>query len=628
TTYYRAIVANGVCSSDYSSIATVTVSPSTVGGTVSGATTLCASDNTDYTLSLSGHTGDVIRWERSLTGSDQWITIDETSTTLTYSDLQETTWFRAIVQSGVCEEVASSSAQVQIDAVSDGGQLSGSQEVCSGTNSTTLTLGDYVGTIQDWESSTSASGPWTSLSHAGSSLTVADLTATTYYRAIVANGVCSSDYSSIATVTVSPSTVGGTVSGATTLCASDNTDYTLSLSGHTGDVIRWERSLTGSDQWITIDETSTTLTYSDLQETTWFRAIVQSGVCEEVASSSAEIQIDAVSDGGQLSGSQEVCSGTNSTMLTLGDYVGTIQDWESSTSASGPWTSLSHTGSSLTVTDLTATTYYRVVVANGVCSSDYSSIATVTVSPSTVGGTVSGATTLCASDNTDYTLSLSGHTGDVIRWERSLTGSDQWITIDETSTTLTYSDLQETTWFRAIVQSGVCEEVASSSAQVQIDAESDGGQLSGSQEVCNGTNSTTLTLGDYVGTIQDWESSTSASGPWTSLSHTGSSLTVTDLTATTNYRAIVANGVCSSDYSSIATVTVSPSTVGGMVSGATTLCASDNSDYTLSLSGHTGDVIRWERSLTGSDQWITIDETSTTLTYSDLQETTWFRAIV
>ncbi|WP_421875097.1 PKD domain-containing protein [Marinoscillum sp.] len=614
------------CTDSYSK--QIRVFPVSAGGSVSGATTRCADDNAAYTLTLSGHTGDVIRWERSLTGTDQWISIDETSTTLTYSDLQETTWFRAVVKSGVCDEEPSASSRIQIDELSEGGEITGSAEVCSGTNSTELEVTGYTGTILDWEQSSSASGPWTSVGVTNTTYTATNLTATTYYRAEVQNGVCGSDYSSIATVTVIPETVGGSVSGATTRCADDNAAYTLTLSGHTGDVIRWERSLTGTDQWISIDETSTTLTYSDLQETTWFRAVVKSGVCDEEASASSRIQIDELSEGGEITGSAEVCSGTNSTELEVTGYTGTILDWEQSSSASGPWTSVGVTNTTYTATNLTATTYYRAEVQNGVCGSDYSSIATVTVIPETVGGSVSGATTRCADDNAAYTLTLSGHTGDVIRWERSLTGTDQWISIDETSTTLTYSDLQETTWFRAVVKSGVCDEEPSASSRIQIDELSEGGEITGSAEVCRGTNSTELEVTGYTGTILDWEQSSSASGPWTSVGVTNTTYTATNLTATTYYRAEVQNGVCGSDYSSIATVTVIPETVGGSVSGATTRCADDNAAYTLTLSGHTGDVIRWERSLTGTDQWISIDETSTTLTYSDLQETTWFRAVV
>ncbi|HCX24974.1 MAG: hypothetical protein CMB80_20260 [Flammeovirgaceae bacterium] len=627
TTYYRAEVKNGVCGSDYSELGIVTVIPETVGGTLSGSTTRCADDDATYTLSLSGETGDVVRWERSLTGSDQWISINNTTTTLDYSDLQETTYFRAIVQNGVCEEEVSSTATIQIDELSEGGEISGSTEVCSGTNSTDLELSGYFGTILDWEYATSSSGPWTSLSHSASSYTATDLTTTTYYRAEVQNGVCSSDYSSIATVTVIPQTVGGSVSGSVTRCADDDATYTMTLSGHTGEVLRWERSLTGVDQWSSINVTATSLSYSDLQETTYFRAVVKSGVCDEEPSASARIQIDELSDGGELLGSADVCSGVNDTELSLSGYNGTILDWEFASDLSGPWSSLGITSTTYTPADLTSTTYYRVKVQNGVCSEDYSSTAAISVIPGTVGGTVAGTVTRCADDDATYTLNLSGHVGDVIRWERSLTGTNQWSRIDITTTSLDYSDLQETTYFRAIVQSGGCDALPSSSARIQIDELSEGGSLSESTDVCSGTNSTALELNDYFGEILDWEYATDVTGPWQSLSHTSDSYTATDLTATTYYRAEVQNGVCGSDYSSIATITVIPQTDAGILAGNATVCQGDNSGQ-ITLTGIVGEVVRWEFSLTGQQPWAPINITATTLDYTNLEQTTWYRAIV
>ncbi|WP_258100483.1 PKD domain-containing protein [Marinoscillum pacificum] len=614
------------CEDTYST--QVRVHPVSVGGSVSGTTTRCADDDVTYTLNLTGQTGDVIRWERSLTGVDQWVSIDNTLTSLDYSDLQETTYFRAIVKSGICDEAPSSSARIQIDELSDGGVLSGSKEVCFGTNSTLLELSDYNGVINDWEFATDPSGPWNTLGVNSTSFIATNLSTTTYYRVEVINGVCSPDYSSIATVTVTPETVGGSVSGGITRCADDDAVYTLTLSGHVGSVVRWERSLTDVDQWVSIANTTTTLEYSDLQETTYFRAIVQNGVCEEEASLSAEIQIDDLSEGGELSGSTDVCSGTNTTELKLSNFTGDIENWESAPDPTGPWTGLGTTTSSFFATDLTVTTYYRVEVKNGECGSDYSSIATVNVIPETVGGSVSGTTTRCADDDATYTLTLSGHTGEVIRWERSLTGNDQWSSINVTTTSINYSDLQETTYFRAVVKSGVCDEQPSTSARIQIDELSDGGELAGSTDVCSGANSTELEVINYIGVIEDWESAPSQSGPWTGLGVTTETYSPTNLTSTTFYRVKVQNGVCSPDYSSIAGVTVIPGTVGGTVDGTITRCADDDATYTLTLSGHVGDVIRWERSLTGTNQWTSIDITVPTLDYSDLRETTYFRAIV
>jgi len=75
--------------------------------------------------------------------------------------------------------------------------------------------------------------------------------------------------------------------------------------------------------------------------------------------------------------------------------------------------------------------------------------------------------------------------------------------------------------------------------------------------VCSGTNSTTLLLSGYWGTITKWQSSISPFSSWTDISNTTATLTVTNLTQTTLYRAVI-NGVNITDP---ATVTVIPTVV-------------------------------------------------------------------
>src|SRR5690606_11202704 len=54
------------------------------------------------TITLSGHLGSVKRWESSINNGQSWETISNTGSSLTYNDVRITTWFRAVVQSGVC----------------------------------------------------------------------------------------------------------------------------------------------------------------------------------------------------------------------------------------------------------------------------------------------------------------------------------------------------------------------------------------------------------------------------------------------------------------------------------------------------------------------------------------------
>lgn len=58
------------------------------------------------TVYLSGHTGNIIRWESTVNGGTTWTPIANTTTSLTYSNITQTTFFRAVVQNGAACNLA------------------------------------------------------------------------------------------------------------------------------------------------------------------------------------------------------------------------------------------------------------------------------------------------------------------------------------------------------------------------------------------------------------------------------------------------------------------------------------------------------------------------------------------
>jgi len=104
--------------------------------------------------------------------------------------------------------------------------------------------------------------------------------------------------------------------------------------------------------------------------------------------------------------------------LTLSGNTGSVTRWEwslVSDFSSGVY-SVSNTTTSLIATNLTATRFYSAVVTSGACSNAYSSTGTISVSPTSIGGSISGGTTVCTGTNST-TLTLSGYTGYITRWE-------------------------------------------------------------------------------------------------------------------------------------------------------------------------------------------------------------------
>jgi len=592
TTMYRAVVKSGICPAANSSPATITVDPVTVGGTVSGNTTVCSGANSG-TLTLSGHVGSVLRWQYSTDGGVTWTNITNTTTTQTFTNLTTTTMYRAVVKSGVCPSANSSPATITVDPVTVGGIVLSDATVCSGSNSGTLTLSGHVGNVLRWQYSTDSGATWTNIFNTTTTLTYNNLITTIpnqqttiLYRAVVKSGVCPPENSSAATITIDPVTVGGTVAFDATVCKNSNSG-TLTLTAQVGIVLNWEYSIDGGVTWTNIANTTTSQNYNNLTTTTMYLAVVKSGVCPIENSIPATIIIlDTMSVGGTIFSSATVCSGANIGTLTLTSQVGNVLNWEYSTDGGITWATIPNTTALQSYNNLTITTMYRAVVQSGICPTENSATATITVDPVTVPGTVSGSVTVCRGSNSGM-LTLNGQTGNVLRWESSNDGGITWINIANTTITQTYSNLTATTIYRAVVQSGVCLPGNSATATVAVDPVSVGGIIPGNT-VCSGANNGTLTLNNYVGNVLQWEFLTDGEMTWTTIANTTNTQSYTNISTVTRYRAIVQSGVCPADTSSIAVLFLFPITVAD--AGVDT---SISLGYTVTLNGKGGEIYNW-----------------------------------
>ena len=185
------------------------------------------------------------------------------------------------------------------------------------------TIGTTPITYQ-WQESTNGGGTWNNLANAGiysgvftSTLNIssAALSMNGYQYRVVVNGCAAPVNSNAAILTVVTSSGGGTVTpAASTVCGSSNSG-TLTLSGQTGSVIRWEFSINGGISWSPIANTTTTYTFNNITQTTQYRAVVQAGTCASANSSVATVTFNAgglpmfiVADPGNPSG-PTVCAG-------------------------------------------------------------------------------------------------------------------------------------------------------------------------------------------------------------------------------------------------------------------------------------------------------------------------------
>ncbi|KAB1065515.1 DUF2341 domain-containing protein [Salibacter halophilus] len=451
-----------------------------------------------------------------------------------------------VTGNGGCSDVITKSVNVRPNPVSD---FSSSQSCATNamtfTNSSGISSGSltYQWDFDDGTFST-ATNPTKNYAIAG-----------TYDVRLIAQSGFNCTDTTIKTVTVSPNTVAGSINGAASVCSGAN-NGTLNITGNTGSVVRWESSTTGGSPWTTINNNSTSLNYQNLNQTTHYRALVKSGGCDSVYTQAVEIEVSPQSVGGQAVGNQTVCSGNNSGVLTVTGKTGDITDWIYEPVPGSGFTSVGISTDSLQFSNLTQSRNYFAVVKSGACESDTSQIAVITVNPQTVSGTLTGTDTVCESSN-NGALTVTGKTGDIIRWESSSTGGSPWTTINHTTSTLNYNNLNSTTTYRALVQSAGCQSVYTNAVTIHVNPSTVAGSVNGNNTICSGVNSGFVTLNNAQGIVQKWQLSTDGLN-WSDINNNDQIQNYSNLDTTTWYRAQVKSGVCSAKFSDSAKITVNP----------------------------------------------------------------------
>lgn len=251
--------------------------------------------------------------------------------------------------------------------------------------------------------------------------------------------------------------VGGITSGSASYCDTVNSGF-ISLSAYTGTITTWQFSINGGTSWTNNLNTFSTQSYFGLKQSTCYRAIVQNGSFTPDTSSISCITIYTPTKGGVINGGGAFCFATGAGTLNLLGSLGNVINWQSSTNNGSSWTVITNTTTSLSYTNVSQNTLYMATVQNGsFCKVDTSSLASFTIYPLSNAGTINytGNDTVCYSAN-NGTLNLIGYVGNVVSWISSTNNGSNWSSISNSSNTLNYSGLTQTTWYKAIVQSGNC----------------------------------------------------------------------------------------------------------------------------------------------------------------------------
>ena len=262
----------------------------------------------------------------------------------------------------------------------------------------------------------------------------------------------------------------GISGGGGSVCASVGTT-TLTINSFVGTVIRWESSLDNfisGNNITTIANTTTSLTVSNPSQTTYYRAVVTTGSCPSQATSPVAINVTTTQTGNLNSANSTICTGGTFAVNLYGNN-GSVLNWQSGSSSTGPWTNITNTTTTLSQTgSSTGTTYYRAQVQSSCGSPAYTTaypIVIVTGTPP-VGGSVNNVWACPGSQS--GTVTLAGSTGSVSKWQYSIDGGIVWTDVTNTTNTLNYSGVTSNRTYRAVLTSGSCGTALSTGGAIQF----------------------------------------------------------------------------------------------------------------------------------------------------------------
>jgi PKD repeat protein len=391
-------------------------------------------------------------------------------------------------------------------------------------------------------------------------------------------------------------TVGGTTSAppaATTVCAGNNSGQ-ITLSGNVGAIQRWERSTDNGVTWTTVTPASTSnpYVYTNLNTTTQFRAVVRNGpVCSEVPSAATTVTVNPPVPPAVAGANQVLCNLTTTTLDATppgGSFVG---QW--SQTGGPPGVIFANINDPRTqVSGLILDSVYTftwTILATAPCTNNSASMTVLSSAP-TVAGSISANTTVCAGENGQVTI--TGHRGNILYWERSEDTGANWIRINITTATLSYTNIRQTTQFRAYVQNGNCNILISPLTVVTVNQPPPPADAGPNQILCNqpSVNLVANNPGTFVGR---WRQ---ISGPAAVITDsTNYQTTVTGLTGASTYVfrwTITALAPCVDTYQEV-TITNNPDVVASFTANTKVGCGNLTVQFTNTSNNQTGANFIW-----------------------------------
>lgn len=616
---------------------------------------ICVTNNSTTNITVTNPSLTSIYIWQIKTTTEDWTDITVSNAGLVYEDYTSfslniirrsplplsLTKYRVIANNGF-GDLISNEAVLTVSPLSVAKTISGASAVCIGGNKQLTYASDSVGTIQ-WQSSTTSGTLDFEDIDLENSLTYSalDIQDNTWYRVANTSGSCESAFSSAVQVIVNSLPIAGYIDGADINVCKTLNATNMSLNDYEGKIV-WQRATTIEGPYTPISSaTLSTYRANSLITTTYFRVAVSSGVCPTEFSEPVFINVDPTPIAKTITGVSRVCTGSG-IVLNYGDgSVGDIQ-WQSSTTSSNSDDfndETEGTSSNFILDNLVDTTWFRVMHTSGECNPVFSPVFQIIVDPLPEDRSIDiDETTVCKTSNKTV-LNLYNSTG-MIQWQKAtdLSGIPNTYTniTSAIGESFTASLLTETTYYRAVISSGVCAPFITNSSKIIVIQPNVAKTISGASPVCSGGSKVLVYEPGSSGYIQ-WQASTT-SGTATDFSDIFSDVseedletfTKFDLQETTWFRVTNTSEFCNPVNSPAVRVLVNPLPVSGTITivEENNMVSKNISTPELSLINYKGSI-QWQKSNSISGDFVDIpNATSSVFQTSGLKDSTYFRTVV
>ncbi|MFV8326133.1 PKD-like domain-containing protein [Flavobacterium sp. ZS1P14] len=483
------------------------------------------------------------------------------------------------------------------------------QTICSASAITTMALsGNVAATTYNWTRDNTVAV--TGIAANGSGNISGSLTNTTNAAVTVtftitpaANGCNGTPIT--ATVLVNPTPNAVATNAAQTICSA-TAITTMVLSGNVAaTTYNWTRdntvAVTGIAASGTVNISGSLTNTTNAPVTVTFTITPVANGCSGTPIT-ATVLVNPKPNAVATNAAQTICSAsTITTMVLSGNVPATTYNWTRNNT--GTVTGIPNSGSGDISGSLTNTTSAPVTVTftitpivNG-CSGT-SITATVLVNPVPNAVATPATQTICSA-SAITTIVLSGSVAaTTFNWTRdntvAVTGIASSGSANISGSLTNTTNAAVTVTFTITPTANGCTGTPVT-ATVSIEAASAGGAVTVSQPnivpvvrivtVCHSA-SGTIYLSGYTGTIVRWESSTTGGASWIPIANIGITYDYTNILATTLFRAVIQNALCTLAYSSTAIINVIPNIKPSPVSATPSTICNGDSTVLSSQSGY------------------------------------------